>query len=76
MDFSEFLERYGDFAVGRGGAGQNGDGSWPPGDGKGCPFCGCFGVSGHGGGCPNMHLIFGAAGEVTGRRHPEDPYAS
>jgi hypothetical protein len=37
----------------RGGAGKNGDGSWPKTDGRGCPLCGQIGGGGHGGGCPN-----------------------
>lgn len=34
----------------RGGNGMNGDGTWPPTDGQGCPVCGACGT---GGGCPN-----------------------
>lgn len=37
----------------RGGNGQNGDGTWPPTDGRGCPICGAIDGGGHGGGCPN-----------------------
>jgi hypothetical protein len=36
----------------RGGNGKNGDGTWPPTDGRGCPVCGAMGGGGHGGGCP------------------------
>lgn len=39
--------------TGRGGNGRNGDGTWPPTDGKGCPLCGAIGDGGHGGGCTN-----------------------
>lgn len=38
----------------RGGAGRNGDGTFPPGDGRGCPYCGQIRGGGHGGGCPNV----------------------
>lgn len=37
----------------RGGNGRNGDGTWPPTDGRGCPVCGAIRGGGHGGGCPN-----------------------
>lgn len=37
----------------RGGAGKNGDGTWPPTDGRGCPLCGQIRGGCHGGGCPN-----------------------
>jgi hypothetical protein len=38
----------------RGGNGRNGDGTWPPTDGKGCPLCGAIGGGAHGGGCTNQ----------------------
>jgi hypothetical protein len=40
-------------ALGRGGNGQNGDGTWSETDGRGCPVCGQIRGGGHGGGCPN-----------------------
>lgn len=42
----------------RGGNGQNGDGTWPPTDGRGCPVCGAIGYGGHGGGCPNREVRY------------------
>lgn len=42
----------------RGGKGQNGDGTWPETDGRGCPVCGAIRGGGHGGGCPNRYLVF------------------
>lgn len=35
---------------------MNGDGTWPPTDGRGCPVCGAMGDGGHGGGCPNKEM--------------------
>jgi hypothetical protein len=37
----------------RGGNGMNGDSTWAPTDGHGCPVCGAVFPGGHGGGCPN-----------------------
>lgn len=41
------------YLIQRGGAGRNGDGTWPPTDGRGCPLCGQIRGGGHGGGCTN-----------------------
>lgn len=55
---------------GRGGAGQNGDGSWAT-DGRGCPVCGCYGQAEHGKaaqgfeGCPNAGVRYSYDGRVT-----------
>ncbi len=58
-------------SIGRGGNGMNGDGTWPPTDGRGCPCCGAFILGGamgaHGGGCPNGHLTYNRFGHVVGR---------
>lgn len=52
----------------RGGNGCNGDGTWPPTDGKGCPLCGAIRGGGHGGGCPNHAYRYNEAGSVVGFR--------
>ena len=68
--FREFTPDYtGDYdgSLDRGGAGRNGDGSWPPGDGRGCPRCGAIRGGGHGGGCPNQGYAYDADGTCLGR---------
>ena len=57
MPFQGFSER--------GGKGQNGDGTWPETDGRGCPVCGAVRAGGHGGGCPNHLLVFDEDGTDT-----------
>lgn len=53
---------------GRSGAGRNGDGTWnQPGDGKGCPLCGCYGVGGHGGDCLNQGIEYDENGPLEGQ---------
>ena len=54
--------------VQRGGNGQNGDGSWPDTDGRGCPVCGAIRGGGHGGGCPNTYLRFDEDGNDVSRK--------
>jgi hypothetical protein len=46
-------ERFGYSHEHRGGNGRNGDGTYPPTDGRGCPLCGAIRGGGHGGGCEN-----------------------
>lgn len=52
----------------RGGAGRNGDGTWPATDGKGCPVCGAVRGGGHGGHCPNLQYTYNKNGRLLGRR--------
>ena len=52
----------------RGGAGRNGNGTWPATDGRGCPTCGAIRGGGHGGGCPNQQYVYGEDGKPLGRR--------
>ena len=50
----------------RGGAGRNGDGTFPPTDGRGCPLCGAIGNGGHGAGCLNFMYRYNEDGEPGG----------
>jgi hypothetical protein len=52
----------------RGGAGRNGDGTWPATDGKGCPNCGAVGKGGHGGHCQNGQYTYDESGRLLGRK--------
>lgn len=53
--------------VQRGGNGRNGDGTWPPTDGSGCPRCGAVRGGDHGGGCPNQAYAYDEDGSCLGR---------
>lgn len=55
------------FSGDRGGAGRNGDGTFPPTDGRGCPLCGAIRGGGHGGGCPHQGWAYDENGKVLGR---------
>ena len=57
-----FNDQEGCAEIQRGGNGQNGDGSWPPTDGRGCPVCGAINGGGHGGGCPNVGRQYDSGG--------------
>src|SRR5579859_568123 len=73
------FRRFGYAPAARGGNGRNGDGTFPPTDGRGCPACGAIRGGGHGGGCPNTgqygedgKLLAGSAED--GRRRPPSPW--